>query len=58
MINQDATCVEFVGIEGHTEHKYSIDGCANDDTTYEPVYQENLVLTFLLKAELERRVKK
>lgn len=58
MINQGATCVELVNIEEHEHHNWSIDGCPNDNTTYKPIYQENLVLTFLLKAELERKVNK
>ena len=58
MINRGATCVELVDIEGHDHQTWSIDGCENDNTTYEPVYSENFVLTFLLKAELERRINK
>lgn len=58
MINQGATCVELVDIEGHDNQDFSMDGCRNDNTTYEPVYCENLVLTFLLKGELERRINK
>lgn len=58
MINQGAICVELIDIEEHDYHNYSCDGCPNDNTTYEPIYHENLVLTFLLKAELERRINK
>ena len=57
LINNGAVCVELIDIEGRTNRGYSIDGCSDTNTTYEPVYEENLILTFLLKSELERKLK-
>lgn len=58
LINNGAVCVEFTSIKGTTDMSYSIDGCSDTNTTYEPVYKENLILTFLLKSELERKLNK
>lgn len=58
MLNHGAVCVEFTSIEGTTDMSYSIDGCSDTNTTYEPIYEENLILTFLLKSELERKLNK
>lgn len=58
LINHGAVCVELTNIEGTTDMSYSIDGCSDTNTTYEPVYEENLILTFLLKSELERKLNK
>lgn len=58
LINNGAVCIEFTSIEGTTDTRYSIDGCSDTNTTYKPVYEENLILTFLLKSELERKLHK
>lgn len=58
LINNGAVCVEFTSIEGTTDRSYSLDGCSDTNTTYEPIYEENLILTFLLKSELERKLNK
>lgn len=58
MLNHGAVCVEFTSIEGTTNMGYSLDGCTDTNTTYEPIYEENLILTFLLKSELERKLNK
>lgn len=58
LINNGAVCIEFVSIDETTNRGYSSDGCPDTNTTYEPVYKENLILTFLLKSELERKLKK
>lgn len=58
LINNGAVCIEVTSIKGKTDMRYSIDGCSDTNTTYEPVYEENLILTFLLKSELERKLHK
>ena len=57
LLNNGAVCMEFTGINERDLGYYMPDGFVHD-RKYTPLYGKNLVQTFLLKTELERKLRK
>ena len=59
LINHGAVCLELVSYDISATSGFCNDGYPVDIHVYsEPIYEENLILTFLLKSELERKLNK